>query len=562
MRDFRKNTAGNVAVMSAMLLPVVLGFAAFAVDEGALSLERRDMQGAADLAAIVAAANIKKAEKAAYLTLLDNGFAVGEPSPGSKKTAAKGESNVSVETGTYAASVDVPVDERFSPGAKTPDAVRVTFRKKGTLYFAGMFIDPPEIEVSSTAKSQAEAAFAIGSRLLKLEGGVLNSALNGLLGTDVTLSVMDYEALLDADVNVLKFFDALGTDLNIKGGTYNDVLAANASIGDIADAMASVTSPGSTASKALARIALSSNKNNDVEIPLSHLIDLGSLGNMALGQGTSGFDARANAMNMLAATGAIANGSNQVSLNIGATVPGLASVTADLAVGEPMQHLPWFAVGNRGVTVRTAQTRLRVVANVGGTGLLKGLSVRLPLYLELAYGEATLSDVSCASGDPLKGSATVDARPGIADFHVADVDPDKMRLFESAPKLESARILSTSVLNVSGNAHIEVGNTTAQPLKFSQSDVDEGTIRTVSTKNYLDSLVGSLLGDLSLQVKTAGLSLGTPAAIQGALADTLSNAAKPIDSTIYNLLAIMGVGLGQADVRVTAVRCGQAVLIQ
>ena len=52
----------------------------------------------------------------------------------------------------------------------------------------------------AVAKAEAQAVFAVGSRLASLNGGIVNQLLSGLLGTSVSLSVMDYNALLASRV--------------------------------------------------------------------------------------------------------------------------------------------------------------------------------------------------------------------------------------------------------------------------------------------------------------------------------------------------------------------------
>ena len=98
---FLKNTRGNIAVMGAVILPVMVMFAAFGVDEGSLYYERRTLQGATDIAAIVAAANIGKAELAANKALADNGIAAHE------------NRRVTEETGFYTADKSLLPLERF-----------------------------------------------------------------------------------------------------------------------------------------------------------------------------------------------------------------------------------------------------------------------------------------------------------------------------------------------------------------------------------------------------------------------------------------------------------------
>ena len=73
------------------------------------------------------------------------------------------------------------------------------------------------------------------------------------------------------------------------------------------------------------------------------------------------------------------------------------STALTIAIGEPAQSSPWLAVGGIGTTVRTAQTRIKLVATVGvGTPGLGGgislLAVNLPLNVEVAYAEAKLTE--------------------------------------------------------------------------------------------------------------------------------------------------------------------------
>jgi uncharacterized membrane protein len=46
------------------------------------------------------------------------------------------------------------------------------------------------------------------------------------------------------------------------------------------------------------------------------------------------------------------------------------------------------------------------------------------------------------------------------------------------------------------------------------------------------------------------------------LGTTLAAATKPIDSLIDNLLGLLGVKIGNADIRVTGATCGRSVLVQ
>jgi uncharacterized membrane protein len=565
------NVSGNVAIMGAILLPVGIAAAAIAVDEGSLYLERREAQSITDLAAIVAAANIDRAETAVLTTLEDNRHPdvtlIEEGVVTQTLVAGTWVADVRVQKGRYEPNPGVAPDARFVVGSEPANAVKVIFRKKGTRYFASRMIPAPTISTEAVASLPAEAAFSVGSRLLSLNGGILNSVLGKLLGTTISLSVMDYEALIDTDVSALGFLDALATELDITAGTYNDVLAANATVGQIVDALAAVSGQDREAQLALTAIGNAIPTSTTVDLPLSHLFDLGRVGQLALGQGDSGFDAAIGLMEVLGATAAVANGSNQISLNTGLAIPGLLSVTADLAIGEPPQNSPWFAIGEAGTIVRTAQTRLRLVASVGGPGGLLGTSIKVPIYLELAYAEAKLKSISCPSGRPESARVSVAAKPGVVELWLGEIDPTGLKNFVTKPVVQPAKIVQMPIVKITGSAHVNMGNLHPTTLTFTKDEIDDRTAKSVSSRNLTQSLTQSLLNDLDLTVKLdlGILSLGLVVPSEGALTSTvagiLGGVTAPLDTLLYNLLSAIGVKVGEADIRVNGVSCGRSVLV-
>src|SRR5690606_12213882 len=110
--------------------------------------------------------------------------------------ATSSEPRIRVETGRYSPNPDLAVGERFKADAPSPNAVRITFHKTGDIYFARAFSDPPEIATTAIASRRPMAAFSIGSRLARLDGGLLNAVLGGLTGSQISLDLMDYDALV------------------------------------------------------------------------------------------------------------------------------------------------------------------------------------------------------------------------------------------------------------------------------------------------------------------------------------------------------------------------------
>ncbi|RUU91893.1 MULTISPECIES: TadG family pilus assembly protein [unclassified Mesorhizobium] len=571
----------NFTVMAALSAPVALALAAVAIDEASIYTERREAQAMVDLAAITAASNMTKVNTAVVTTLTDNGMpGVVVQSSGQTIEPSAGKTVVTVTPGRYVAS-GANVGQRFQASVTPYNAVRVTLKKIPARYFASSLIPTPVIGTQAIASMTPQATFSVGSRLASLDGGILNALLGGLLGSNISLSVMDYNALLSADVSVLSFVDGLATQLNLTGVSYSDVLASKATVGQIATAMANVPGLGNTAKFALQTIA--SKSTSTVQIPLSHLIDLGSVGKLGLGQKPAGLGVDASAMGMLTAAAGLANGSKQVDVALGAAIPGVLSTTLAIAIGEPPQSSPWLAVGEAGTVVRTAQTRIKLLVTVGvGNPNLGGgislLSVKLPLNVEVAYAEAKLTDISCPTGpDSLK--VTIAAKPGIAAVNLAASDADNSPTafadFSNPQSFSDANIADVSLnllllkiplILVKGSAGADITNVSPTNLVFNKTEIAAKTIKTTPTRDITQTLTTSLVDKLSLSVNALGILglditalLGT---VKPAVTTLLKTVTAPVDTLLYNLLDTLGVHLGEADVRVTGATCGRAVLVQ
>ncbi|TIV45912.1 MAG: hypothetical protein E5V96_09490, partial [Mesorhizobium sp.] len=312
--------SANFAVMTALCTPVALALTAFAIDEGSLYNERRAAQSIVDLAAITAASNIPNAQQAVLTTLADNGItSVAVQQQGTNVAPTATKAVVQIVPGRYTGVSTIAAGNRFEAGKLPYNAVQVSLKKQGTLYFAGSIMAPPTLGTTAIASAQPQAAFSVGSRLASLNGGILNALIGSLLGGNISLSVMDYNSLISADVDVLSFVDQLAVQLRLTGVSYSDVLASKATVGQIATAMANV--PGLDRTAKIALQTMASSATNTVKIPLSTLVDLGSVGGLGLGQKPAGLSVEASALSMLTAAAALANGTNQVAVNLGATIP-------------------------------------------------------------------------------------------------------------------------------------------------------------------------------------------------------------------------------------------------
>jgi uncharacterized membrane protein len=549
LRRFIADTRGNFAIMGAGCMVLLIGCAALGVDVGSIYADRRKSQSAADLAAIVAAGNISKATSAAAATITANGY------PASAL--------VSVELGSYTANASLPPQARFvTPAPGAANAARVTLKTQTPLYFARMFTGGSshfDITTRATAASTAMASFAIGSRLLSLNGGLVNAMLGQMLGTTLSLSAMDYQALIDAHIDAFDFLNALATRLDLTGVTYDSLLSGDVKVANIVAAMLSAQQAANglnAATTALSNISLALAGLTTTIVP-GKLIDVGPYAAMTVGTKPK-TGVSASVFDLLSATGAIANGTNQIAASANLGLPGIAAVSVTATIGEHPQGASWMTVGTEGASVNTAQTRVLVSIELLGSGAVP--AVNLPLYVEIASGTATLDAVSCGRPDVGTSSVTLGVAPGVVDAWIGNVSAADMTNFISKPDPGAATLVNLGAVTVTGRAHAGMGNTTPASVSFSYADITAQTKKTVSTTDFTSSLTASLLGELSLKVNVGPLGLPIPG-LGPTVTGIIGGATMSIDQVLAQVLATLGVGIGQADVWVSGIRCDGAVLV-
>lgn len=559
-RRFCADQRGNMAMLFSATSVLGLVCCALAVDEASLYLDRRQSQSATDLAALTAVRNPANGFAIARQVLIDAGV-LDAALPVAQLRAAEGPVRLAVTVGAYRNEAGLRPGQRFVAGGIPANAVRVVFIRPGQLHFAASWMHAPAIGVAATASADPVVSFSVGSRLLALREGLANAVLNRLLGAQVTLSAASYSALLDARVSLPVFLDALAHELGVTAGRYDDLLEMRADHGQIAAALArSLSGADRTAALVLAR-ALGGNGR----VEIGKLFGLGPLGRLAIGSGGALTQTRLSALDILAASLGLSDGTHQVALGLTAGVPGLTRLSATLTVGEPAQGATWFAIGPAGTVVRTAQVRLAFIAEIGGGATMLGATVRVPLTLELASAEARVQSATCPASGAEHGSAVIATRPAVARLVLGDrragTGDDFGRPLVFDPALMVDLDLLLSKLRVTGAAEAEIANPAATALAFSSVDIANGTVRTARTSIYLTGLTATLMQRLTLTVSVAGLSLPTAPVIRATIALLVAPLAPVIDATMDAVLTALGIRLGEADVRVYAVTCTSPRLV-
>lgn len=531
--------------MSSAALTGLVGATALAVDIASLYVERRHTQGAVDLAAIAGASDIPNAEEAIAKALRLNKIS--------------DITNVKVVRGRYHFDLTKQHSSRFTPNQMPYNAVRVSYEKTGKLHFGKVFnIAPPRIQVDAVATRDALATFSVGSRLLAVREGVINSMSSQLFGSKIELTAMDYQGLLKTDIQLVPLLDALATEIKVDGNTYADLLSSKVRVSDLSAAMLNVAKKnGQLESISLLTKLNGPLESSKIKVPLRSLLDIGPLGSINIGDAASGWNAKINALKLAMAAATVGHIGKELRVGLDAGIPGIAKVEARVAIGEPLQKSPWLRVGAPGSIVRTTQMRIELQLSVGGDGALAGTALNVPIIIDAAYAQGRLSSISCDSG----GNATVQiaARSGIVNVMLGKLS-SKLDNFSEPPSVEKALLVKTPLAKIFGTAAVDAGNHSDTQLTFSQSDINAGTIKRTSTTALSQGITSDLFRKLSIDADVAGLNLGLGNSLSEAVGASLGKIAAPLDSAVFSILTSLGVFLGEADIRVHGARCGSAVL--
>lgn len=532
LRRFSRDRRATISITMAFGMTMLIGSAALAVDVGSLYLDRRKLQGIADAAALAAAGRPGEEQAAAQRII-----------------AANCDCNIVIAgltTGTYNPDAGTLAEQRFAEGGSSPNAVRITLTRNRPLYFGSFLTGERDsiIRATATGARRGYAAFSLGSRVAAVNGGLPNALLSKLTGSQLNLSVMDYNALASTDIDLLAFSDALRTEIGADVLTFGQTLDAQVTLPQVVSALASASN--GQAGSALEHIADRALPHSLVP---SRAINLGPRSSSIRVDAAN--PVKVNALSLLRAMLLLGNANRQVDLSLAGNLPGGSGIDISLMIGEPPANSPLIAVTDTNdVIVRTAQVRLKLETKIQ-TPLA---SVHLPVLTELGSASARISDIDCRPGSSAAVSLAVVTSPAmLAIGTVPDADfQDMQRPLDPKP----ARIVKLPLVNIDAGAELVLSDLAEKRVSFSRSDIDDGQVKTVSSTGLVAGAAKSLSDRMELSVN--GLNLGVLTTLVG---DTVALAAPVLDTVLQDLTGILGVHVGQADARINALRCGKAKLV-
>lgn len=576
----------NLAIALSLIVIVLVG-----AEIGYLFFMKREMQKAVDLAALAGAQKLASAggcsaaKDAARRSA--NGTGASDTSRNLPAIQVKegGTSvllalrNDEIECGQWAPEKETV--DHFEATTVSPNAVRITISKTPQSFFSFFNVNRT-IQGKAVAANDPIASFSLGTGLASLNEGAANQLLNALLGTGnkISLRIADYRGLALTQVRLLDLITASPTI-----GTVDQLLNTPIALRDLMLLMVQAIG-NSNALAVQALNAIISAQVNSVEIKLGDIIKLSTPSS----EGAA--SASINVLDLLMTSAQISNGQNLVKLNSAIDLGALAKADVKLVVIEP----PTIAIGPAGkdsqdqwrTQAHSAVVRMFLDIKLVDTSAVPGLSfllkvtlLRLPVYIEVAQGNARLTNIQCA--DNLADCrVSIEAKPGIASICIAEVSDALMR--NTSTPVDCTSMPSTTVSEVSLLGGIlpilqvkaklpvqaEVPDTAYQTLTYNGVVGDSDDVQTVNS-----NAVGSVLSNTLSNFTNASKWTLTPVVLGilplpvgqilspllNFIVTTLSPLFALLDAILVPLLNFLGVQLGYSDVRFISLNCGQSKLV-
>ena len=311
----------------------------------------------------------------------------------------------------------------------------------GLLHAALVMLCTASMTLAVIAPARAQAGctsgvcIAAGPRLVDVDstqGPLLNALFQMLLpGTTVNLTVLDWNGIAGADINLNALVTQLGTNLSLSDPS--QVLDANITLAQLQAAMIQVLQADGQTAAATALGLLPLNVAG-----LAGTIKLSDLLEVSLPQGSLA-DINLDVLDLITGFVQLYNFKNVATTPAPVTLDtaalGLVGV-ANLQVWAQVVEPPVYICGPEGTSFHSAAIRIKentdlvqgfdlsqVLTDINALGL--GLSnvtltqsvLKLQLYADIARAEGTVTLI-----DAIGGAVTFNARPGLVGIYIGTID--------------------------------------------------------------------------------------------------------------------------------------------
>lgn len=552
---------GVAALLTAIFMLTAVLFLVLVVDSGRLYYEKRSLQRVADMAALDAAS------QSGACGGLSGGTSVAQAAQASATrngyTSSLANSPNSVTQGDIAVTGGLRAFSASPSASSQAVQVIATNAVPASLIAGGIYGNTVTLSATAVAERTPSATFGIGSGLLTLNSGVsplLSPVLNGLLRSNVNLSAVSYNGVVNSNVSLLSMLNAIKVQAGV--GSIQDVLDSNIGLISVVQATANLMSQ--SADSTVATVGA-----NLLSAPLANIsaltVDVGQLLGLQAGQAATSaqLNSSVNLFNFLLANAELANQNSAVALNL--AVPNVTS--ASLTVIQP----PTLASGPVGTKASNGQVALDLVINPSLNLGIAGTALDMDVRVMLADGTATLLGVSCSTlasptttatigavsslGTIVVGSAKNISNPASLSVTLLGVNAVSASLSvdpSSIPSVASGTQNLNYVINRSyGSNGLPMNSIAPSATQTVSSSVALNPAITINSVSVLNNNLLNLLGLGSILNGVLGsLNTGTGSPVAAAL-----------DNLLSSVLNTLGIQIGYSDVTLYNVSEPGAVLI-
>ncbi len=448
---------------------------------------------------------------------------------------------------------------------KTTGVNRTTVHKLALtlLLFIGLFFVAPD---TARATCSGGPCVGAGPRLASVDSSrsvLLNALLGDLLGSSVNLTVADWNALAQGDVNLASYLNALQAQVGVSNPS--QALSANATLAQLVSAMAVAAQADGNTAMANALSTLQPQVAG-----LSGTVKLGDLLAVSLPNGALS-SVRLNALDLVTGAIQLYNYRNVLStpspVTISGSAIGLGSVVNSVQLYAQIIEPPTYVCGGVGTQFHTGAIRVKLnvdlvdlqpnASALNAPPTITGASVtigQVQVYVEVARAEGTIAAV-----DSVSHAVTVQATPGVADLYLGTISDsvffNRTHVIDASIDLDYSTIGTLSVnamtVNIQAKSYARGQAPFTNSLFFTGPYPQTQTASTSAA--FAANLVDSLLINLSLRLSP---SLGAlDSIILPTLKTIVSSAITPALNSILTglvdpLLELLGVRLGEVDVTV------------
>ncbi len=552
----RAQSRGAVSILMVVLLATIGMAALVSIDVGHVFYRQRQLQAIADMAALAAAQQLRRADTnaamieravvAAQASATQNGFT--GPTREDCGASAGGEDGMVVCAGiwdpndTAAASDGRHFRASYDPTRLSPNAARVVVSQTVPILFGLPGGEGRRLRAEAIGNaSPPVAAFSVGSGLLNFESS--RSALALLLGNTISLSAADWQGLVDTRVTL----DQLRLEAGL--GTVDQLLNADLSLSGFYALVLRAANKESLLNAMLAGMpATIDARAVAAGLSVGRVLDLGVLAPAM----SSAADVGLNVAELLMLAAQVAN--RGAAVDLAGAVPLVPGTELKLSIVEP----PRMAVGpvrrlspdpmGWQTTASTSQVTLGIKLQLGAEAEGKSGLLNLPLRVELGTAQSALTGLRCSAARADR-RATLDTVTTAAKVCLARDD--------------LAQCADSDVVLLDGLILKVVASPKQQTLSAASitSTLAPGEQTSTASPGQLAALVESLARNLDVKVRVNLIALNLDLKLGGIVSALSSVVFGLLGPTLDGLLAALGIQLSNADLWVHDVDCDNTRLV-